>query len=108
MAASFSTLTPNDRILALVPSNPTSVHCESAPNGDFVTVQVSSFHGNRKLQATRVAGDCFDVTVTNYPHVMGQRKRPGRVVRFTTTECWVLQWKETAHAAALASNRFTK
>jgi hypothetical protein len=98
MSASYSTLSPLDRVLATVPRNPWSATVERVGEGNLreTVVRVANFQGDRVLRAVPVSDTCCEVRVENYPHVNGRRDRLGRVVEFTTSPDFVMQWVSVA------------
>jgi hypothetical protein len=91
MASSFSTLSATDRCIAASPRHCFSVDSAVHDFGNVIDCSTRNFNGVKRLNALRVSGDCFDVTICNFPHV-GGAPRLGRTIRFTTTEAWVNDW----------------
>jgi hypothetical protein len=91
MTASFSTLSALDRCLVAAPVNCWSVETLVHDFGNVVDCVVEGFNGQVKLNAVRVSGDCFDVTVRKFPRLQGSCKLT-KTIRFTTTETWVNAW----------------
>lgn len=91
MTASFTTLPAVDRCLVSRPSNIYRVEALVHNFGDNIDCTIAAFHGEKKLSAIRIGGDCFDVEVQDNPRRYGKIVN-GRKIRFTTTEQWIKNW----------------
>lgn len=103
MAASYTTLSPADRILTCIPRNAYSVSVTRGTG--YIRAAVKSFQGDRVMEASFVGPNCYDVRVENYPHRGGKRGKLGKVVEFTTTGDFVEQWIDMAHSEALGEGQ---
>jgi len=91
MTASFSTLTATERCLVAAPSSPWEVCATVHDFGGIVDCAVRSFNGKKVLNAVKVGGDCFDITLVNHNHLQGRFVK-GSTIRFTTTGTWLKEW----------------
>lgn len=100
LSASYTTLSPADRILTCVPRNPWSVEIDR--NENEVVVRVESFDGVRTFGATYLNENCCEIRVENYPNIRGRRDRLGSVIEFTSSASFVEQWIEMAQSEVAA------
>lgn len=99
MTASLTTLSAVDRCLVAAPRNCFERAHQWHNFGDSFDATARNFHGKKVVNAIRLQGDCFDVTVQIFPHQGGKLVK-GKTVRFTTTEAWLADWLASAQGAA--------
>ena len=98
MTASLATLSATDRCIVAAPRNCYEVEHKVHNFGDNIDIAARNFNGKKVISAIRIGGDCFDVTLQNFPHQFGKLVK-GKTIRFTTTEAWLNSWLDTAQAA---------
>lgn len=98
MASSLSTLSPLERSIAGAPLD-CFEHSVCVHNfGDNIDCIGRNYGCEKRLNAIRVHGDCFDVTVVHHPKKNGRLER-GDTIRFTTSKQWVMEWAALVSAS---------